>query len=272
VSEDQEPSGDAAEIDGWIGEAATQLELAPGQLRKLDDASAAEVVRRARERFVAGDPPVWWLSLRLPATSHPAPADPDDDVRALFPVAAERIYFLPAPGAGAAPLVYELEAEALMPLLGELPFFEYYVIDPEFRWLCVETDHNEILVVPAERELADDAGRPIWTPLVTVAQAGEGAASALDAGVAGGSLHVGIPARDEAELRASLDAAFARLGLRIVGLDEVEPLAARTSPEDWRLALGREAAWSGEIRFHAFHAHGEGHEHDEDEGGDPSGD
>jgi hypothetical protein len=254
---------DAAEIDGWIGEAATQLELAPGQLRRLDDATAAEVVRRARERFVAGDPDVWWLSLRLPATSHPAPSDPDDDVRALFPVAVERCFFLPAPGTGAAPLVYELEAEALMPLLGELPFFEYYVLDPDFRWLLVETDHNEILVAPAERKLEDDLGRPIWTPLVRVTQGG-GAASALDAQVSGGTLHVGIPARDEAELRESLAAAFARLGLTIVALEEVEPLAARAAPEDWRLALGREAAWSGEIRFHTFHAAGSNEPHDDD--------
>jgi hypothetical protein len=260
-------SHDAAEIDGWIYEAATQLELAPGQLRRLDEANAAEVVRRARERFVAGEPEQWWLALRLPTTSHPAPSDPDDDVRALFPVAVERCYFLPAPGAGAAPLVYELEAEALMPLLGELPFFEYYVLDLEFRWLLVETDHNEILVAPAERKLEDDLGRPVWTPLVRVAQAGGGGASALDAQVSGGTLHVGIPARDEAELRASLAAAFARLGLTIVALDEVEPLAARTAPEDWRLALGREAAWSGEIRFHTFHAAGE-HAHDEDDEGD----
>ncbi len=242
------------EIDGWVGEAAAQLGLTPAQLRKLGDTESAEVVRRARERFVAGDPRSWWLALKVPATSHPAPADPDDDVRALFPVMVERCYFLPETGDGSDPSVYELEAEALMPLLGELPFFEYYVLDPMFRWLLAETDHNEILVAPAERPLEDDAGRPVWTPLVRVTQAGGGAPSALDEAVAGGTLHVGIPARDEAELRTQLDAAFARLGLTVVAIEEMEPLAARRDVEDWRLALGREAAWSGEIRFHTFHA------------------
>jgi len=242
-----------SEIDGWIGEAAELLELGPDQLRKLDDEVAAEIVRRARELFVAGDPRVWWLSLKVPTTSHPAPADPDDDVRALFPTSVERCWFVPAPADEGAPSVYELEAEALMPLLGELPFFEYYVIDPDYRWLLAETDHNEILVAPAPRELTDDRGRPIWTPLVRVTQVGGGAASALDAEVAGGRLHVGIPATDEAELREQLAAAFTRLGLTIVALEEVEPLSARAEPEDWRMALGREAAWSGEIRFHTFH-------------------
>jgi hypothetical protein len=239
------------ELHGWIDEAAAQLGLTPEQLRRLDDAAAGEVVRRARERFVTGDPRQWWLQLKLPTTSHPAPADPDDDVRALFPTTVERVWFLPDPGQGEPP-VYDLEAEALMPLLGELPFFEYYVIDPSYRWLVAETDHNEILVAPAERPLEDDSGRPIWTPLVRVAQAG--GASALDAEVAGGTLHVGVPARDESELRVRLDEAFARLGLRVVALEELAPLASLDAPEDWRLALGREAAWSGEIRFHTFHA------------------
>ncbi len=242
----------AREVERWIAEAAAALELGSEQLRRLDQAAAAEVVARVRERFVAGDPRVWWMSLRLPYTSHPAPRDPEDDPRALFPVQVERCWLMPDPDEHDELPVYELDPAQLMPLLGECPFFEYYLIDRELRWLLVETEHNQIQVVPAARPLEDDDGVPVWAPLVHVERAREHGESDDTIGF----MYVALPARDEAELRARLGAAFERLGLVVRALEEVEPLAdraARGEASDALVALGRQAAWAGDLRFHTLH-------------------
>ena len=44
--------------------------------------------------------------------------------------------------------VFDVQIAVLTSILKECSFFEYYLVDPEFRWIIADTDHNEILVLP----------------------------------------------------------------------------------------------------------------------------
>ncbi|HEX4461996.1 MAG TPA: hypothetical protein VIA18_28645 [Polyangia bacterium] len=46
--------------------ALQQLHVPDDEFRRLDDATAKQVVAAAREKFVVGRPRIWWLDLKLP--------------------------------------------------------------------------------------------------------------------------------------------------------------------------------------------------------------
>jgi hypothetical protein len=59
--------------------------------------------------------------------------------------------------------VYKIEASDIEALIGDCPFFEYYVVDSTNEWLVAETEHNVFIVCYAsESTVRVLQGGRIW--------------------------------------------------------------------------------------------------------------
>jgi len=47
--------------------------------------------------------------------------------------------------------VFDLTFSEIDRLLQECPFFEFYIVDKEYRWLIAESDHNQFHVLDTRR-------------------------------------------------------------------------------------------------------------------------
>ena len=127
------------EIEEWIHAAIETYKLAA---IRVDEAGARLIVETARGKFVQGRPRAWWMSLdgvvkRLPSEGV--------GLLALLPEPGNEVYFIPETESRSLP-VYSAVAKDVAFIIDECPFFEYYVVDSQFRWLIAESDHNEYFV------------------------------------------------------------------------------------------------------------------------------
>jgi hypothetical protein len=103
------------------------------------------IVAQAREKFVDGDPRVWWLSLKVPATVLDSAHRSFMDV---VPNSTERAWFIPEDDTTDLP-VYDVTPDEVELLRMNCPLFEYNVVDKLFRWMIVENDHDQFIICAA---------------------------------------------------------------------------------------------------------------------------
>jgi hypothetical protein len=130
-----------------LANAAKRLGLNGSAFSRCEPAKANDVARTARERFVTGNPRVWWLGFRKPYETVPY-GSREDLTRSLnvaIPSGSARCWLIAESESEIYP-VFEGEIVAIVSVLKECGFFEYYLVDSEFRWIVADTDHNELLV------------------------------------------------------------------------------------------------------------------------------
>jgi hypothetical protein len=135
--------GAVSDVTEWITNA---LNAAGGRLDvvELPTADAATVVKRARSTFVDGNPSAWWLGLKLPASHVEVPEGPDFVyLRAAWPPGHARAFFIPEDDADTY-RVFDASVDGVIGLLSESPFFEYYIVAKDFRWLLAEDHHDRL--------------------------------------------------------------------------------------------------------------------------------
>lgn len=141
------------EIEQYIREAGQDVgkDFAP-----VDRDLADDVIRRAKQKFLARESRVWWLGLKYPThTIVPSEGTPIPDV---LPTVEEKYWFIGEPNNSSVPMpVYAFTAEEMEEARMNSPYFEYYILDPAMTWLVVETDHNEFRIVFPTSESAAGA-------------------------------------------------------------------------------------------------------------------
>lgn len=127
------------EIERWIVDAAATLavviERQPPELSKA-------IIEEARSNFVLGNPRAWWMSLKPPVRQFQSETV---GLTSVLPSAEGGCWFIPETDREDV-AVFRLEAGIIRSLLDGCPFFEYYVLADDLRWLVCESDHNVFYV------------------------------------------------------------------------------------------------------------------------------
>lgn len=128
-----------------IAAAVRLLSIPAAEFRRCDRAEADAILARAMERYVAGNPRAWWLTLKRPKRTFVY----DHNFQHLeqhIPIGESRCWFIPETETASRP-VFDVEIRWLTPVLNECTFFEYYVLGKGLDWLVIDNDHGELLVV-----------------------------------------------------------------------------------------------------------------------------
>ena len=130
-----------------LADAVKQLGLSTSQFSKCEPPQADDVARTAKVRFVTGNPRVWWLGFQQPYETFPYDSL-DDWARRLsgvIPHGTARCWLIAESTTETYP-VYDVQVESIVAVLKECSFFEYFLVDPAFKWIVADTDHNQLLV------------------------------------------------------------------------------------------------------------------------------
>jgi hypothetical protein len=135
-----------------LEDAVEQLELSTPQFSKCDSPKASDVARTAKQRFVSGNPRVWWLGFQQPYETFPyrSPDDWAQRLESVIPHGTTRCWLIAESSSETYP-VYDVDVATVAAVLEECSFFEYYLVDPAFAWIVADTDHNQILVARPTR-------------------------------------------------------------------------------------------------------------------------
>lgn len=128
-----------SELTNMIEEVVRDFNL---QLQRCMPVESHEIVEKARAVFVVDDPRVWWLDLRWKPTRCPSENASIDSV---VPAGCRTAWFIVEDGTRGLP-VYEATPGDVEVIRKNGPAFEYYYVDKDFRWMIVETDHDEFMV------------------------------------------------------------------------------------------------------------------------------
>ncbi|MBB5060972.1 hypothetical protein HDF16_005708 [Granulicella aggregans] len=146
-----------SEIEGWISTAALTLGI---DIERLDEIASRQVRTLLESKFVTGEPRVWWLGLKTPYVYYEIGSTRLSEI---LPVSQGRVLFIPEVDDGHPLPVYAVDVATLEGILGECPFFEYYVADRSGAWLVAETEHDVfILCGTTESLLRLPAGGRLW--------------------------------------------------------------------------------------------------------------
>jgi len=131
------------EIEEWIEEAIDEIDPSGSRVKKASSEMSRDVLKRAKDKFVEGEPRSWWQSLKLKPQAYDSSTV---SLQRVFPTPDEKCWFIPETGEIDLP-VYEIETAVVSKLLDECPLFEYYLVGRNIDWLVAESDHDEFLVV-----------------------------------------------------------------------------------------------------------------------------
>ena len=135
-------------VDDSIDNALRKLNFSSDIFCELGSSESNKVIKKAKYIFVANDPRVWWLSLKVPYTSISVEAfDNFNYILQNFP--SKKCFFIPE-NEKECLRVFDGTISTIIELLGECVFFEYYIITKDYKILLIENDHNELLIVNAQ--------------------------------------------------------------------------------------------------------------------------
>lgn len=103
-----------------------------------------DVLDRIKNRFVLGNPRVWWLSFRFPPKEHHY----DDDYQykriSCFLNNEDFCYFIAELDVTH---IFKARVADVVFIIGECSFFEYYVVSMDLKKLICETEHGDFLKI-----------------------------------------------------------------------------------------------------------------------------
>ncbi|WP_449018613.1 hypothetical protein [Prevotella sp.] len=103
-----------------------------------------DVLDRIKNRFVLGNPRVWWLSFRFP----PKEYHYDDDYQykriSCFLNNEDFCYFIAELDVTH---IFKARVADVVFIIGECSFFEYYVVSMDLKKLICETEHGDFLKI-----------------------------------------------------------------------------------------------------------------------------
>ena len=103
-----------------------------------------DVLDRIKNRFVLGNPRVWWLSFRFPPKEHHY----DDDYQykriSCFLNNEDFCYFIAELDVTH---IFKARVADAVFIIGECSFFEYYVVSMDLKKLICETEHGDFLEI-----------------------------------------------------------------------------------------------------------------------------
>ena len=101
-----------------------------------------DVLDRIKNRFVLGNPRVWWLSFRFPPKEHHY--DDDDQYKRIscFLNNEDFCYFIAELDVTH---IFKARVADVVFIIGECSFFEYYVVSMDLKKLICETEHGDFL-------------------------------------------------------------------------------------------------------------------------------
>ena len=130
------------EVVQEINDAITTCGLA-ARLRLLGVKEAARVLQDVREQLVEGHPRVWWLSFKHGAVKGDPTQPAPEQIRQLLGEQTT-CFFIPEPDeTGGA--VFRGDVGAILDVVMECRYFEYYLVSPSFEWTLCENDHNAVV-------------------------------------------------------------------------------------------------------------------------------
>ena len=132
------------EIEG----ALERLTISHHNFYPLSPTSGKEVIQKIREVFVKSEAQRrWWESFRQPHFEFKAGQRPFEMITEIIPPHTEKVWFIAENSEAPFYPVYRVCPELIAAVIGECFGFEYYIIEPEYRWLLCETHHNRLLGV-----------------------------------------------------------------------------------------------------------------------------
>lgn len=135
--------------DAW--EVLKALASNDPQVKLLTDEKASEVVDAVASRFIEDRQRTWWWESLRGSTSV-TPYEAHDDSFALLTQhfgSEPSVYLLVTDEQSEPPGVLAGRIDSLARLVSEARYFEFAVVDADFRRLAFDTHHNELILVEA---------------------------------------------------------------------------------------------------------------------------
>jgi hypothetical protein len=141
-------------VESEIEDAKQKLNLPVAQFARLSEDEADRITQLAESRFVGNTGLSWWWeNFQQPYLKVLFPKQNGSEyLSRIVPDSDEMLWFIVGVAESEAISVYEGRIAELQSLIGECPFFEYYIVPKDFRWLLCENHHNYIFAVGREVE------------------------------------------------------------------------------------------------------------------------
>lgn len=132
-----------SEIEDDVDAALSELGVL--EACKVPKAKAAEIISEVRERFVEGNPRVWWLSLKTPVKRTVCKKDCRHYLPEKLPACTDPLYFIPETESLEPMPVYKLTHALFLQLIPHCPYFEYNIVSTDLQSLLIETEHAQLI-------------------------------------------------------------------------------------------------------------------------------
>jgi hypothetical protein len=142
-------------VDELVDKAIQESNASPNEMVQVSSNEANKVVKTAMDKFIEGNPRVWWLSLKT-ETLNVSAEDSPEYLKRYWPPGEKHCYFIPENETDTL-RVFEATLEGIIKVLKNSIFYEYYLVGKQFNWLIIETDHNELLIAKDKKD-ATNAG------------------------------------------------------------------------------------------------------------------
>ncbi len=103
-----------------------------------------DVLDRIKNRFVLGNPRVWWLSFRFPPKEYHYYDDYQYKRISCFLNNEDFCYFIAELDVTH---IFKARVADVVFIIGECSFFEYYVVSMDLKKLICETEHGDFLKI-----------------------------------------------------------------------------------------------------------------------------
>lgn len=113
--------------------------------------NATAIIEKIKKNYVSGNPRAWWLSLKnkidtLHYEDNSGYKYIAEIVENKFSQAHNSYVFFLADENNEQMYLYKIPLNALVFVIKQCRYFEYYVVSEELSWLVCENDHGEIIV------------------------------------------------------------------------------------------------------------------------------